>query len=84
VDLKIDPEPVKVKVVMASQLGNCWLPARFIEGATCGRVEKCTYPEKKTCKAVDTEIKLLEDQLQTLTKRHVDKIMELKAMKDPK
>jgi len=47
----------KSAVVTLKELGsNCWLPKRFIKGARCDRVMECTYPEKKTCEAVDAEI----------------------------
>ena len=70
------------KVVKSSQLGNCWSAVRFC-GGRCQRIEQCNYPEKKTCLAVDSEIKVLEEQLRVLTERHISMIMRLKAMKDP-
>ena len=50
----------KAAIVTSKELGtNCWLPIRFIEGSRCQRVMECTYPEKKTCKAVYAEIAYL-------------------------
>lgn len=47
-------------IVKASALGsNCWLPARFVDGARCPRVMQCTYPEKHHCKAVQAEVDYL-------------------------
>jgi len=47
----------KSAIVTLKEMGfNCWLPKRFIEGSRCDRVMECTYPEKKTCKAVNAEI----------------------------
>ncbi len=49
--------------VTLKELGfNCWLPKRFIKGNRCQRVMECTYPEKKTCKAVDAEIAYLHQE----------------------
>lgn len=43
-------------IVNSSELGtNCWLPVRFC-GGRCQRVMVCKYPEKRTCKAVQTEL----------------------------
>lgn len=54
---------VKVTTVKFSELGtNCWLPRRFIQGERCQRVFDCHYPEKRTCKAVDTELAYLKQQ----------------------
>lgn len=53
----------KTAVVSSKELGtNCWLPKRFIEGSRCCRVMECNYPEKATCKAVDTEIAYLHQR----------------------
>jgi hypothetical protein len=42
---------MKTMSVKASELGtNCWLAVRF-SGGECKTVERCKYPEKKTCKA---------------------------------
>lgn len=55
------PEGPKTAIVSSKERGtNCWLAGRFIEGKRCCQVLKCTYPEKKTCKAVDAEIDHLE------------------------
>jgi len=38
-------------IVKSSELGtDCWFPQRFT-GGKCKRVDECTYPVKKTCKA---------------------------------
>ena len=53
---------IKVSENMASvtrgELGtNCWMPKRFFAGGhRCDRVFTCSYPEKKRCQAVLTEI----------------------------
>lgn len=45
----------------SSEFGtNCWLPVRFCSGR-CGRVMPCTYPEKRACKAVQSEIDYLTE-----------------------
>jgi len=42
---------MNVATIKQSELGtNCWLPVRFC-GGNCKILEKCKYPEKKTCKA---------------------------------
>lgn len=41
-------EPV---IVSSSQIGTgCWSSVHFM-GGVCNRLESCSYPEKKTCKA---------------------------------
>jgi len=40
----------KAVIVSSKELGtNCWLAKRFC-GGICERYERCSYPEKKTCK----------------------------------
>jgi len=42
---------MKTGIITTKQLGlNCWRPERFI-GGECPRLERCKYPEKRTCKA---------------------------------
>ena len=68
----------KHAMVPFKELGTrCWLPARFLEGARCRRVMECNYPEKKTCKAVYTEIRALNAQLIDCQKRIGEKIAKL-------
>ena len=46
-----------VFVIKSSELGlNCWSPSRFITGHRCGMINRCSYPEKTTCEAVEAEI----------------------------
>lgn len=72
-----------VAIVSAKELGtNCWLTRRFIEGTRCERVMRCTYPEKKTCKAVDAEIAYLRQERREAEGRFQAKMSELLAEKD--
>lgn len=71
-------------IVSSKELGtNCWLSARFIEGKRCCLVMRCTYPEKKTCKAVDAEIAYLREEMRKLKASTNDKISKLLADKTP-
>lgn len=57
----------KTAVVSLKELGtNCWLAMRFVKGARCDRVFRCTYPEKKTCEAVKTELTYLKEHSRQL------------------
>ena len=68
---------VKTAIVSSKELGtNCWLACRFLEGGRCLRVMRCNYPEKRTCKAVDTEISYL-NQLIDLQQRTAGAIVKL-------
>jgi hypothetical protein len=68
---------LKVATVRISELGtNCWLPARFC-GGKCQRAMRCTYPEKKTCKAIDAEIEYLTKRREQLGKAIDKAISEL-------
>lgn len=68
----------KHAVVSSKELGaKCWDPARFVEGTRCRRVMSCTYPEKKTCKAVTAELIHLNSEVVECQKRAADKIAEL-------
>ncbi len=61
---------MKATVIKSSELGtNCWLPVRFC-GGRCQRVMDCTYPEKQTCKAVQTEIDYLKEYHQAEIEKH--------------
>jgi len=54
---------MKTAIIKSSELGtNCWLPVRFC-GGRCQHVMTCTYPEKKICKAVQTEIAHLKSEM---------------------
>jgi hypothetical protein len=76
---KIGP---RVAIVTLKQLGfNCWLPARFIPGVRCARVEACNYLEKNTCRAVDAELKHLFDEARELISRIRAKAVKLLAEK---
>ena len=59
------------------QLGNCWSPHRFC-GGRCSMVERCHYPEKKFCKAVDAEIEYLNARAKQSADRHKEKIAQIK------
>ncbi len=64
------PRP-KTAIVSSKELGtNCWLPKRFVPGGRCDRVFRCTYPEKKTCVAVKTEL----DYLRVHSRQLIDEI----------
>ncbi len=72
----------KTAIVSSKELGtNCWLAGRFIEGTRCERVMECTYPEKKTCKAVDAEIAYLRQQRREAEDRFHEKVSKLLAEK---
>lgn len=50
---------------VANQIGtNCWSPKRFC-GGRCDRVFRCNYPDKKTCKAVASEVAYIEQNSAT-------------------
>jgi len=68
---------MKVSAVKASELGNnCWLPVRFC-GGRCQRVMKCEYPEKKSCKAVISEIAYLQEKARADKAKVQKKIQQL-------
>ncbi len=70
---------MKHEIVKASDLGiRCWLPARFIEGVRCHRIDRCTYAEKKACEAVKAEIKYLETRRDQQQKEITEQIEKLK------
>lgn len=72
---KLDHGAVSVTI---QELGTrCWLPKRFVEGGRCDKVFRCDYPEKKTCKAVDAEIKHLSKRLEDATEGLQAKIEQL-------
>jgi len=51
-------------IVSSKELGtNCWLPNRFIKGSRCAQVMSCTYPEKKSCCAVQAEVDYLGQRI---------------------
>lgn len=53
----------KTAIVSSKELGTkCWSSFRFIQGLRCPRVMRCAYPEKKTCRAVETELKYLQEE----------------------
>lgn len=63
---------MKSVIIKQSELGsNCWLPARFC-GGKCWMVLRCHYPEKGTCKAVDTEIEDLKKKRTEKLKRSTE------------
>lgn len=73
----------RTAIVSFKELGsNCWLPRRFIEGNRCPRMMRCRYPERKTCKAVDTEIRHLNQRLADTQKAIAVKIARLVAYKE--
>ena len=46
---------MKTAIVNSKDLGtNCWSTHRFL-GGRCDRVMTCNYPEKRTCKAVESQ-----------------------------
>ncbi len=68
------------KVVTLKELGkNCWLPKRFISGSRCHRVFTCSYPEKKTCRAIEAEIAYLKNEQRRLmrARAQIDNTIEL-------
>jgi len=68
------------RVVTIKQLGsNCWLVSRFIARSRCPRVFKCSYPELKTCKAVETEIAFQQARTQEITEQANAKVARLNA-----
>ncbi len=57
----------KTAIVSSKELGtNCWSSFRFCRGLRCPRVFRCTYPEKKTCAAVKTELTYLKEHSRQL------------------
>lgn len=74
---------IKTATVNSKELGtNCWLPKRFTGGSRCCRVMTCSYPEKRTCKAVDAEIEYLKSQKQTLIENIDKKVDTLQSTKE--
>jgi hypothetical protein len=71
---------MKTGIVNSKELGNCWLPARFL-GARCSRVMQCNYPEKRTCRAVDAEVVYLQAKKQSAVERIDKEIDMLQSMK---
>jgi len=72
---KLGPQVASVSI---QELGmNCWLPRRFIEGSRCCRVMECNYPEKRTCKAVDSEIAWLHEQRREQERLYHEKLSKL-------
>jgi len=72
-------------IIKLSELGsNCWLPARFCDGSRCDRINRCTYPEKVNCKAIDTEIVYIQSQSDAQLIQAQKRIMELNQDKDIK
>lgn len=72
-----------VAIVSSSELGtDCWSSFRFIRGYRCPRVMECNYPGKKTCRAVDAEIKHLNEELIDHQGRVAEKIAKLIAVKE--
>ena len=70
-------------VIKSSELGvNCWSAHRFC-GGRCQRVIHCNYPEKATCKAVDSEIDYLDSyyrtEIERLSKQYTASMTRLKA-----
>ncbi len=72
-------------VVTRQELGtNCWLAKRFMKGGCCDRVWTCSYPEKKTCKAVLAEIeykRAYQKRLLILHQNTDTRIAELRNMR---
>ena len=69
----------KHKIVNIHELGtNCWVSARFVEGARCQRVFECLYPEKKTCKAVAAERAYIKQRWGEIQTKYQDQINKLK------
>lgn len=70
----------KHAIVKSSELGtNCWKPCRFVPGSRCNRVESCTYPEKKTCKAIPAEVDYLNarvDEIKVQSKARILRVTE--------
>ena len=76
---------MKTATVSSRELGtNCWHPCRFIkDNGRCDRVWTCSYPEKKTCQAVNAEIQHdMEEQTRLIRLYHnIDqRILELQNM----
>lgn len=56
----------KTQIVSSKELGTtCWSACRFCGGTRCPRVMDCNYPERKSCKAVQTEIDYLNKYYST-------------------
>ena len=69
---------MKHAIINSKELGtNCWITARFIDGQRCPRVMRCKYPEKKTCRAVITEIDYLRGESKRLVSDIDNKIDKL-------
>lgn len=65
-------------IVSSKALGTmCWLPKRFIKRERCDRVYLCSYPCKKTCRAVDAELEYLHQEMQRQVRAIADKEAQL-------
>jgi hypothetical protein len=70
---------MKIVIIKSTELGtNCWLPCCFVEGSRCDRVLYCKYPEKKDCRAVQTEKKYIKESTKENIK--VSKELERKRL----
>jgi len=68
----------RVAIVSSKELGTrCWLAARFIEGSRCDRVMACSYPEKKTCRAIAAEVTHLREEAANINASIQGKIARL-------
>ena len=68
----------KTAIVSSKELGtNCWSSFRFIRGLRCPRVMRCTYPEKKTCRAVEAELEYLQQEKERQVKSIDAKVGQL-------
>ena len=73
---------MKIAIVNSRELDtNCWFMARFAEGIRCKQAYSCKYPERATCKAIETEIAYLEGRLSTLVVEYARKIDRLRDYK---
>lgn len=60
---------MKTVIVNSRVLGtNCWSTRRFC-GGRCDRVMVCNYPEKKTCKAVASEVEFIKQTYRLNTEK---------------
>jgi len=56
----------------------------FLDGERCPIVTRCRYPERKNCKAIDTEIRYLIDKAVKLNQSIGERLARLVAIKEGK
>ncbi len=77
---------MKCAAIRPSELGTrCCMPQLgFLDGERCPIVTHCRYPERKDCKAIDTEIQYLLDKAVKVNQSIAERLRRLAAIKSGK